>query len=75
MSKLMQRITAWVMTAVTLMASVMVPVGQVFARADPATYTASSTIGQFLPDSTCIAQGGLSGCGYYVRFADLEARG
>lgn len=75
MSKLMQRITAWVMTAVTLMTSVMVPVGQVYARADPATYTASSTIGQFLPDSTCIAQGGLSGCGYYVRFADLEGTG
>ena len=75
MNKKLKRFTASVMSAVMFTTSFIIPAGNAFARADPAVYIASPTIGQFKPDSTCIAQGGLPGCGYYERFGDLEGTG
>jgi len=75
MNQEIKRFIASVMSAVMMMTSLIIPTGQAFARADPAVYTSSPTRGQFKPDSTCIAQGGVAGCGYYERFADLEGTG
>lgn len=75
MPSFMHRLTAKMMAMVMFTSTAVVPITNAMARADPATYTASATIGQFKPDNTCIAQGGLTGCGYYERFGDLEGTG
>ncbi len=75
MNKNLKRFVASTMSVVMLTTSLLIPTGQAFARADPSVYQSSATIGQFKPDSTCIAQGGTVGCGYYERFGDLEGAG
>ena len=75
MNKELKRFIASAMSVVMLTTSLIIPTGQAFARADPSVYQSSATIGQFKPDSTCIAQGGTAGCGYYERFGDLEGAG
>ena len=73
--KKLKKFIASMMSGVMLATSLIIPTGNAFARADPAAYTSSPTRGQFKPDSTCIAQGGVAGCGYYERFGDLEGTG
>jgi hypothetical protein len=73
--KRFKKFIASMMSGVMLVTSLIIPTGNAFARADPAVYTSSPTRGQFKPDSTCIAQGGVAGCGYFQRNADLEGTG
>jgi hypothetical protein len=75
MNKRIKQFIASVMSLVMLTTSLIIPTSNAFARADPSVYTSSPTRGQFKPDSTCIAQGGVSGCGYFERNADLEGTG
>jgi hypothetical protein len=71
----LKKLIASTMSIVMFVTSLIIPTGNAIARADPAVYTASATIGQFKPDKTCMAEGGQFGCGYYERFGDLEGTG